>query len=319
MKKSVESLTNSIREFVLQNPDKLNLPTNVTNVKLKFLGRGESNISILVTVNNRNPVVFRISQLYEDKIQKEYKTLSKIPSNIGPRPIHLNTDKKNIPFPFLVESFIAGESVLNWNENSLAKLARSLATLHNKTRSKRLKTISFVTLLQRDNNHFLKNYPELNNNKEIKVALKSTIKYLSSRESLLDDVRQLSIVHGDLNTDNIKEDNDKGIRFIDWELAHYNDPAREFSTFYYDDMKYLNWRIHLKSTLKDYFLSKYINESGIRDGDFKERVLAWQIVDKAGAFIFCSWKSLVARDAKTRIKFSKTANRLRSSLKRMTI
>lgn len=312
---SLNSISKSIAVFITKNPNRLGLGKEISSIKLKPLGKGESNISILAIVNRKYWLTFGIAQLYEDKLEKEYEILSKIPSGIGPKPVYLNTEKKIIHLPFLVESFVSGVNITEWNSGHLSSLAETLAELHTKTKIKRLKNISFKNLLEKDNNYFLKNYPELTKDKKITNIIKSVSNYLDSKEYLIDKVKQLSIVHGDLNTNNIIV-SDKKISLIDWELAHYNDPAREFSTFYYDDMKYLNWRVQLKPTLKDYFLNKYISKSGLQDDYFKKRVGIWQIVDKTEAFIYCSWKSLLSKNYKEKTIFTNTADLLKSSLDR---
>lgn len=310
----LDPILKSLEILISENPDKLGIKEAISDVQIERLGKGESNISLLVTVNKKQKLVFRLAQLYADSLEKEFETLSKIPTGIGPKPIYLNTEKNVIDYPFLVESFVPGQTVHKWDKTHLSEMAQTLATLHSKTKIKKEQEINFGNKLKEDNNYFFKNCPELLNDKEVEMTIKFVLDILESKNFLLKRVNTVSVLHGDLNSENILLGDDGKIRFIDWELSHYNDIAREFSTFYYDDMKYLNWRIQLESPLKDFFLDEYSKRADIKDEEFKERVFVWQLVDKTGAFIYCKWKSLTIESEKEKDKFSEVAYQLKISI-----
>jgi aminoglycoside phosphotransferase (APT) family kinase protein len=318
-KEIINSSIKPLVQFIKSAPKKLGIKETITEVELSPLGYGESNISLFAKVNIKHLFVFRIAQLYKDKVQHEFEILRKIPDNLAPKPIYLDTSKKVIPHPFLVESFIFGKNISVWKKESLNRLATALALLHSKTAINKNTAISFTKKLEMDNDYFFKNNSLLAQNNEITSLLRIVAKYLGTNEDLLSNLKYLSLIHGDLNTSNIYLDDKGSIILIDWELAHYNDPAREFSTFFYDDMKYLDWRIHLKPTQKENFLSTYKKVAGLKDDTFYARVRLWQIVDKAGAFIYCNWKALTSRNAKEKAVFNKTANDLKDSLERMIL
>jgi len=317
--KVIQASIKPLTRFINENPRSIGIVEKVVEVKMKALGHGESNISILAKVNDKYLFVIRIAQLKKDGVEKEFEILEKVPNKLGPEPIYINTSKKVIPYPFLIESFVSGKNITDWTEENLSMLAKSLALLHSKTATIKNENISFSTKLKSDNNYFLKNNLSLSQDHEIASVLNNILQYLDTKEKLLVELKQLSLIHGDLNSSNIYLDEKNNIKFIDWELAHYNDPAREFSTFYYDDMKYLDWRIHLKSPHREKFLLKYMKRADIQDKHFEDRVKVWQIVDKAGAFIYCKWKALTAKHKNEKLKFDETANLLKNSLEKAVV
>jgi len=299
-----------IEEYIQNNPQIIKFGQPIYSITLDHMGSGESNLSLLLKINNNIEGVVRIALLYDHLIQPEFETLKKIPQGIAPEPFCLDTSKSIIPHPFLIESYISGQPVANWDEKSLCSLAATLAELHNKTKTNQKVAIQFQKKLLEDNNSFLKTITDLNVKKFVQIV----IDFLNTKQNLFDTLVGTSILHGDLNGGNILVDNEGKIKLIDWELSHENDPAREFSTFYYDDMEYFNWRIQLQTNLQDIFLNKYIDLTKVDDKNFKKRIKIWQIVDQTGAFIYCTWKGMM--DQEHQEKFDTIAQHLKTSIEK---
>lgn len=96
------------------------------------------------------------------------------------------------------------------------------------------------------------------------------------------------------------------ITFIDWELAVYNDNARDFATFFYPDISYFNWRIVLDKSQQEILINNYLENYGY-DSNIRERIQVWLVLDKMSAAIYCHWKS---QQQKNNAKYMQMSERL---------
>ncbi len=278
-------------------------------ITLKKLGAGESNENYLAFLNNGKKIVIRIANLYgAESLAKEYKTLQSLPQGLAPEPIFLDLSGKILNQPFMIQSFVEGQRVNKWTDELLQKFAQSLALLHQTQKKKITKPINIKKYFYSLDQYFFQDLPELIQFNNLKKLIDKTNNFIENNKSLFTSLKNYSLIHGDLNQDNILLD-EKKFKLIDWELAEYNDPARDFATFFYPDLQYFDWRIQLNKTQQKILLDSYQDKFN-QDENFVKRVEFWQKIDKAGAIIFCSWKY-----KKTQQKsFIQMANKLKNSL-----
>ena len=142
----------------------------------------------------------------------------------------------------------------------LAELARYLGTIHGK-RSKNFEysfpkeifkqKISFPDYILMEANEYLKTFSELKLDQKYKVDTKYLYKWLMGHKPLLE-IKEFSLIHGDVRPSNIIVNKTKITGLIDWEMSNLCDPAWDigWSLFFfklYDNLK----------TNRDFFFNEY--------------------------------------------------------------
>src|SRR5690242_13276506 len=103
----------TLEQIIRSQKAALGLQEAVETVTAMPLGTGESNISLLVTVNGQHDFTLRIAYRAdtEDNLAREFALLQQLVPGFGPTPLYLDTSKQSIPYAFALLSFIPGEIV----------------------------------------------------------------------------------------------------------------------------------------------------------------------------------------------------------------
>lgn len=121
-------LLHRVREYLEQRR-----PLTVHDFDLRELASGEYNKNFLLTAQKRKYVVrVSVSQLSGegDQLQKEYDTLKYLKDQqIAPRPYFI--DMTGFQFPIMIEEFIEGIPITEFNDEVLDKIGVMIARINN--------------------------------------------------------------------------------------------------------------------------------------------------------------------------------------------
>lgn len=261
--------------------------------EIKLLGTGENFINFTVESNGKRNVIRVFKREGQDKVEEEFEWLKLLPHDIGPNPIKLDTTKKIIPFPYMIQSFVVGNRVKDWGDEELKALALTMSSFH-KIKGKyfgennsKITTLVMVDFLNKLNSYFFDKNKSLMDDKDIKEIRPKVLKYLEDNQTLFDSIKEFSLIHGDMTNQNMVYDGKK-LRIIDWEAASYGDNALDFATFYYDDFPYYKWRVHLKEDQIKILVNEY--QKHIPDKTLADRIKVWLVFDKFCSLLYCKWK-----------------------------
>lgn len=284
------------------------------------LGEGENFCSYLLSAKDKK-FVLRVSiRDREDVLANEFEILKLLPDSVGPRPISLDVSRQLLPYPFMVQSFIDGETVSNWSEVELRALARTMAKFHSIKRNafgglkdKKSKLV-VVDFLQQVNSYFFNNNQGLLKDNDIKDIRPKVLSFLQKHQELFDTKTSFSLIHGDMTVQNMLFDG-KRLRIIDWETACFGDNAQDFATFYYDDFAYHKWRVHLNSEQIEILITEYLKY--FPDDTLRERIKVWHTFDKFCSLVYCKWKQMEYKDNPNE-KVTITPQELESEIEKIT-
>lgn len=156
----------------------------------------------------------------------EYKVLEILEkTNIpAPQPLLLDESKEIIPQPYLVISFVQGETVLDPNnkEKFISSLAEILSKIH-LTNWKKF-NLSFLTKQTHNLSEKLAETPD--SKSKLIQTLRSTWEH--------DQLNSSTLLHGDFWPGNVLWQNNLIASVIDWEDAAWGDPLADFANARYE-------------------------------------------------------------------------------------
>jgi len=282
-----------IVRIIKEQKDKFRLKDKIKSVHVSKLGAGENHLSVLVVVNNKYKLVFRIGlrKEFEKNMEREFEILKKLPKGLGPRPLYLDISKKIIPHTFSVLSYVEGEKVMRWSKKHLLSHAKQLALLHKKRfsyycniKEQKMKTLNLPTELERI---LKKDFFNQRKDKDVKVLLPKIKEYIKENNHLFTSLKRFSLIHGDAYVDNILFYKGEA-RYIDWEWSQIGDNALDLATFYSHDCSIRPWIIQLSEKEVDEYLSTYLKY--IKDGTLKERVAVLNTLQRFYDLLYFKWK-----------------------------
>ena len=277
-----------IRDFLSLNE---NVFGKFENFESKEIGGGENNLNFLVTLDETKKFVFRFSKTgaLVDRLEHEYEFLKLLPNGVAPQALLFDNSGKFFDTPILVESFVHGVHPDKWSDDDLKKFAKILSDIH--SIKKPYVRIDVYEYFEKLNEYLFNDKPELRKDAELTLYISQFETYSQKNDHLFEDLDYLSLIHSDLASSNILS-NEGNFTVIDWELAKYNDNAKDFSTFFYDDCD-LNsgkWRIELSGERQKILFSEY--KKYFPDPTLEDRVAVWLTFDKLCSLIYLKWKKL---------------------------
>lgn len=214
--------------------------------------------------------VFRANTHQDDVgghgLRSEHEILKLLPLGMAPEPLILDDSCKEFPVPYRIESLAKGEVVSLYTKEILSLLAKHLAKKHSFTFEKSgpypgtKKTYSIGETLK----PFM---DAMKDAEEFHEFIQKANEYIIFYDSKLS-LKQFSLVHYDLNSDNMLFDGHK-LTLIDWEFAEIGDPAVDICTLFW--FSYLfGYTPKISDEDKDFFLQEYIAAGG--SADIRDRI-----------------------------------------------
>lgn len=210
-------------------------PFDMRDFELKELASGEYNVNFLLTAKEQKYVVrVSVSQLSgaKDQLQKEYDILDYLKGrDIAPQPYFI--DMAGFQFPIMIEEFIEGPSLVEFNDDVLDKIGAMIARINNVSIQNatpfEYRTIDYL----RDIADHQKTYDSLTPNEHNK-------RWFHMLDGLFDLVKitlgnkhpiaTSMLIRRDANPNNfILTGTD--IRMVDWEIARVDDPTITIASF----------------------------------------------------------------------------------------
>ena len=184
------------------------------------LGHGAHNQNYLLKTG-RGKLILRVYANTQFKnAAKEYEVLNTIDGFLGPRAFYIDTSRSLMEYDYMVLEYIEGTVLKEFNDAALIEIAGSLKKLHGIKGPDR-GPVSPVSDWTRNNIEV--------NSARLDVELHSGVMALWGRlmalhsqiEPHLTGLCSNSLIHDDPILGNFIQTGDC-IKFIDWELAHYN-------------------------------------------------------------------------------------------------
>lgn len=201
-------------------------------ITFKELGNGEHNINYKLITQNE-PLVLRIyANKQFDHANKEYEILKKINGSIAPKIYFKDFSKEILPYNYIIQEFIEGETLKTFNKEDLIKLAKIIKQVHS-IKSKHSKKSKY------DISDWNKNILSTSINSLSKESKKEVQRAHDFVDNLFNITREFaksyssnSLTHDDLIFDNIIKKPDGSLFLIDWEFASYDYFFMDFGSLF---------------------------------------------------------------------------------------
>ena len=206
-------------------------------LRVSFLGKGNNNHNYLITSKKGNYVLRIECGIHFHNLKKEYAVLKKL--NLGPKVFMFDSSGKIIPQSYLIEEYIEGQYIKVADLNFLKDSAIWYKKLHenkNKHSSEYSTPERFFDILKYfempsySRYRKYRNYINKGRRKALDTYFREAQNVIAKNQRLFDDVKSLSLIHGDPSKGNVFYVNKK-IRLIDWEFAKYDLPEYELAFF----------------------------------------------------------------------------------------
>jgi aminoglycoside phosphotransferase (APT) family kinase protein len=254
----------TVAAIILCHRDSLGLE-RIDQVETALLGQGEANLNVLVTVNQVQRLNLRIGlrEAESDRtLQREYDVLHLVPQGIGPRAHLVDLSRTQLPQPYMLLDYLAGEVKTNWDMADLEAHARTLARLHQQTFAQhgaigQLSNPPYDMLHRFDEgvSYWQTHHPYLLEIPVVQRLLPAIRQLISVNTDLFSDLQRFTLVHGDAHPLNILFQGDR-VAYIDWEWAAIGDPAQDIAMLGWDVAT--AWQMELKGERLDGFLAAYL-------------------------------------------------------------
>lgn len=251
------------------------------------LGGGELNDTYIFECQDQK-YIFRIAKdSDQNTLIREAAALRLLKSDHAPTLIFFDENQRINDRLWIIESYVSGKNVTRLSTKQFAELGSVLADIHKVTNARHTKLNLWQQFLEAcsafgDEKKFLA-YPD----PRLRQLILHAQQVMLDGQSWAEEV-ETTLVHGDATPSNILIDRDQ-VNLIDWELARFTDPMREFSTIYYEDMEYNHgkWRLWIQPEEKQALFRGYQKAGGRLD---ERRIAFWMIFDKLGAAVFLWWR-----------------------------
>jgi len=184
------------------------------------IGHGAHNQNYLLETG-RGKLILRVyANIQFKNAAKEYDVLNTIDGFLGPRAFYLDTSKVLIEYDYMVLEYIEGTVLTEFDDPALKEIAGSLKKLHGIKGTER-GPVSPVSDWTRNN--ITVNSARLGEelHRDVMALWERLMALHSQIEPHLAGYDSNSLIHDDPILGNLIQTGDC-IKFIDWELAHYN-------------------------------------------------------------------------------------------------
>ncbi len=184
------------------------------------IGHGAHNQNYLLETG-RGRLLLRVYANTQFKnAAKEYEVLKTIDGFLGPRAFYLDTSRSLMEYDYMVLEYIEGTMLTEFDDASIMEISGSLKKLHG---VKGPKGIGLSPVSDWTRNNLEVNSARLGEelHSDVMALWRRLMALYSQIEPHLAGYGSNSLIHDDPILGNFIQTGD-GIKFIDWELAHYN-------------------------------------------------------------------------------------------------
>lgn len=224
---------NKIKEYIKTlDPNTFGI-SQINNIELKELPKGNWNFNYVVKINDKK-FVFKIYSpnregFFTNSGEIEYKSLNAVKElNIAPRPILFDDTKAFFNYDVLVYEFVEGKRLSKFNDKIINKIASILAKLH----SLNTNEINFLNKEQETSDGLLKSsidafkkYKERKDTIKEHIHLFEKIIQKLEKKKIVEIAHPLAVIHTDLVPGNFIVNKANNVFLIDWQCSKISDPA----------------------------------------------------------------------------------------------
>lgn len=270
---------------------------NVKEVEFTRLSTGENNVNILLT-SEKSKYVIRIPKSSPENIKREFEFTRQISKAYAPQPIILDTSKNIFPENYAIYTFVEGKKMIKYTTKHLLLHAQKLSSLHKKQYPTFDKTYFgnppikgkkfdfYHKIFKVYLNNTEKIWPNIFNDPDI-IKIKNNIdKYIKNQNYLFLDLKQFSLIHGDMNKTNILfQKND--VKYVDWEWAGFGDNAEDVAQLFDTKYEFAPWKIKISEKKLEEFILEYLKNK--KDKTIRERIKVWMYYKNFIELIYLKW------------------------------
>jgi len=196
---NIHEIKKIVENFVLDNAKALFIFEEISKVEVLKQNGDDIVLILLVKVNDRKKLIFKIALDDEEILKYEYAMLQNLPEEFGPHPLVIDINKKILPFVFFVTTFVKGKTLERFFEMHLILFARKLADLHKVklpfrivADGKRVKGINLWEYFVEKNGNYFNQVPELMKDTLIEPLLPIFQQYLFDSQELFASIEEFS-------------------------------------------------------------------------------------------------------------------------------
>lgn len=218
--------------------------------KCEILGHGEHNMNYVLKTDKENFVLRIYANTQFDNSKKEFEIMKRLNGKFSPKALYLDTSKEFIAQDYMIQKFIAGKILKEFNKNNISKVASLLKEIHKIKNIKKdrewKKPIGDWT-----KNNLLENSKFLGKefNKEIENLYHEVLNRLEKIRPFVEKYKRTSLTHDDPIPENFMEKDNGELVLIDWELATFD--------YYFLDFGAVIAESHIDKELEKIFLESY--------------------------------------------------------------
>jgi aminoglycoside phosphotransferase (APT) family kinase protein len=239
--------------------------SRVGMVGLDLIGRGEANLNLRVRLEEGPDLNLRIGLRGDESVaalHREFSLLRVVPGDVGPRAFVQDSTGADLPYPYLLLEYLAGDISPHWPPASYDAHARTLARLHMQAYDRHgdldsLTTEPFDMLARFDAacHYWNERTPELFELPFVPRLRAAIRQYIVARRTHFTSLPGFSLVHGDAHWRNILLYEGRA-RYIDWEWATIGDPACDVAKVGWDVAT--AWQFALTGEQLEGYLDTYL-------------------------------------------------------------
>lgn len=271
----------TVTAIIHNHADALGLES-VNQVESALIGQGEANLNVLVKVNRSHGFNLRIGlrdKESERTLQSEFDMLQIVPKGVGPGAFVVDFSRTQLPAPYMLLEYVAGELKPTWEMADLQAHARTLARLHRRKFDQHgaIGQLSdapydFLRRFEVAVEYWQTHHPHLLDIPIVQRLMTPIRHFVTANNALFTGLRRFAVVHGDAHPQNILFDGDR-LCYIDWEWAVIGDPACDVAMIGWDIAT--NWQMKLTGERLDNFLDAYLALEP--DDTLRQRRDVWMI------------------------------------------
>lgn len=246
------------------------LDCKITNHEI--LGSGEHNINYILK-SNKGKFVLRIyANTQFENADKEFKIMKKLDGRFTARVFYLDTSKEYLEQDYMIQEFIEGKTLINFDRTNIVKVAKLLKEIH------KIKDLRKDRFWKNPISYWTKNNL-LNNSKfiseefslEMKVLYEEVLQRLEEIKPFIKKYKRNSLMHDDPIPANFIEKKNGELILVDWELAGFD--------YFFFDFGCIIAESRINKELEQIFLEAYgfginPNEKKVVDAICISRILS---------------------------------------------
>lgn len=189
----------------------------------EIIGNGEHNINYILE-SNKGKFVLRIYANTQFKnADKEFKIMKKLDERFAARVFYLDTSKKYLEQDYMIQEFIQGKTLKNFDKTNIVKVAKLLKKIH-KIKDSKKDRVWKNPISDWTKNNLLNNSKSISEEFgfEMKELYDDVLQRLEDIKPFIKKYKRNSLMHDDPIPTNFIEKENGELILVDWELAGFD-------------------------------------------------------------------------------------------------